>query len=276
MPETAVVHLVRAKNGIEPFGLFLDSYHKCSGGVEHDLVILFKGFQSGKELAQYQLLLEGIPHRHLLLRDFGFDIRPYFVAVRKFTYTYFCFLNSFSVLLDEMWLAKLSFCIKQPKIGIVGTTGSWESSYTVNCLTLAPELPLIGRLIRQCRMKKLSRQFDPFPNYHIRTNGFLASREVLMKMRIGYILSKMDAHLFESGKKGLTKQILHMGLGIRVVGKDGKCYTPEEWHHSNTFRSADQANLLIADNQTRSYISANAETRRRLAKAAWGEPSLIL
>lgn len=44
----AVVHLVRAKNGIAPFRSFLQSYARKSVGLPHDLVIVFKGFYRKK------------------------------------------------------------------------------------------------------------------------------------------------------------------------------------------------------------------------------------
>lgn len=270
MPEIAVVHLVRAKNGIEPFKTFIESYRRCNGGIEHDLIVLFKGFRSERDISEYRRLLKDVQHRSLRLLDYGFDIRAYFVAVRKYTYTYFCFLNSFSVLLDSLWLAKLHACLTRPGIGLVGATGSAESSYTANVQVPEPVLPFFGQLRRNHWLKRLAAQFDPFPNYHIRTNGFMISRKILDRVQPSGTLSKMDAHRFESGRTGLTKRVMGMGMGVRVVGKDGTCYAPEVWHSSNTFRTENQQNLMIADNQTRSYIQSDVQEQRRLTLYAWG------
>src|SRR5665213_1673531 len=46
-----VVHLVRAANGIEPFRAFLESYVRHPAGLQHELVLLFKGFSSDREAA---------------------------------------------------------------------------------------------------------------------------------------------------------------------------------------------------------------------------------
>jgi len=60
------------------------------------------------------------------------------------------------------------------------------------------------------------------------------------------------------------------GLNVLVVGKDGVGYEKEDWTRSNTFRIGEQKNLLVADNQTRLFKTADAETKRRLAACAWG------
>jgi hypothetical protein len=270
MPEVAVVHLVRAKNGIEPFKVFLDSYLRCPGGYDHDLIVLFKGFRSETDLLEYRALLKDVPHQSRCLMDFGFDIRGYFVAVRKYDYSYFCFLNSFSILLDVHWLAKLRNCMAETRAEMVGATGSWESNYTNNLLGQNTASTMVTRWKRAYGLKKLAHQFKPFPNYHIRTNGLLISYKVLSKVRKGFLLSKMDAHLFESGINGLTNQVSAMGFKFLIVGCDGLSYAPEEWHRSNTFRMGDQGNLLIADNQTRTYENATPEIKSLLSSFAWG------
>src|SRR6185295_8643964 len=98
MSEICVAHLVREKNGITPFKAFLDSYRENSGGTEHELLLIFKGFDEPVVPDEYRAQLEGISYRTLFLPDEGFDVIPYFQAARRFDYQYFCFLNSFSVL----------------------------------------------------------------------------------------------------------------------------------------------------------------------------------
>jgi hypothetical protein len=113
--------------------------------------------------------------------------------------------------------------------------------------------------------------FDPFPNYHIRTNGFMISRDLMRKIKYPSIVSKLDAYRFESGKHSLTKQIMSMNLSVLVVGKDGKGYEKEEWFKSNTFWQGDQSNLLVADNQTNRYLSSDINVKRHLSQSAWGD-----
>ncbi|MHB8544774.1 MAG: hypothetical protein ACYC9S_12370, partial [Leptospirales bacterium] len=100
MSEICVVHLVRATNGLAPFIRFLDSYKNNPGGLDHQLLIIFKGFPRAADTTPYRTLLAGYSFQSFMVSDFGFDVRPYFMAAERFDHTYFCFLNSFSVLLD--------------------------------------------------------------------------------------------------------------------------------------------------------------------------------
>src|SRR3546814_15039136 len=107
MTDICVVHLVRAVNGTEPFARFLESYKKNPGGVPHDLLIVFKGFDTEESLEEFRGLLIGIEYKELRVSDEGFDLTVYLVAAKKFNYIFFCFLNSNSVIRDPVWLAKM-------------------------------------------------------------------------------------------------------------------------------------------------------------------------
>ena len=270
-PKIGVVHLVRASNGIEPFERFLDSYVENPGGIRHDLLIIYKGFSGGDSIAPYEALMTGIPHRTLKVADFGYDIRAYFKAARTFFYDYFCFLNSFSVIKDKDWLKKLYDHASRQDVGLVGASGSCESAYSNSLRHELLHAFFLRRMISKIWIGFLKACFDPFPNYHIRSNGFMISRDTMHKIRPGFILSKMDAHRFESGKRGLTKQVLGRDLKALVVGKDGAVFEKEKWCRSGTFRQGNQCNLLIADNQTRIFDDADAATRRQLTEIAWGD-----
>ena len=276
MPDVCVVHLVRAKNGPEPFWRFLESYAQNPGGLKHDLVIAFKGRFGKAGLREYYQRLEGFPHRCWFISDFGYDIRPYFLATEKFGQRYFCFLNSNSVLLDKDWLALMYGHCSEKGVGLVGATGSYASwlSDFLNMHERLRSLPhyqgFSGRLKLRLKRRIYQRDYDPFPNYHLRTNAFMISRDVARRIERGRMLTKWDAFRFESGKDGLTKQILRMNLRIQVVGKDGKAYEIEEWPRSNTFWQGDQGNLLVADKQTKRYSESDPSLRQHLTRTAWG------
>lgn len=266
------VHLVRKTNGIEPFRTFLESYRHRPAGMEHELLIVFKGFADG-DVTEYAGLLSLHPHHSLLVPDSGFDIGPYFRAVEQFDHRYFVFLNSFSVLLCDGWMAKLHQHARQPGVGAVGASGSWES--------LSAPIPRAGRTgwvrrlrtgLKQARARK---QFPDFPNYHLRTNAFMAPREILRMLRVPDLQTKEDAHCFESGVGGLSGQLLALNKRLLIVGCDGRAYEKEQWPASGTFRSGEQKNLLVADNQTRLFAQADSETRLRLTAMAWGSPSAV-
>lgn len=254
MSGIAVVHLVRRQNGLAPLQRFLDSYRSHAAGAEHELILLYKGF--GREVpADYAQALAGISHQRMLLPDRGFDLQPYFAAVAVFDHEYFCFLNSFSRILAPGWLAKLRAPLPSRTVGLVGATGSCES---------LAALPVPKRWITQ-------RYFSPFPNHHMRTNAFMAAREVLERIALRPMLFKFFALACESGKDGLTAQLGKLGLEALVVDRHGTVFAMDQWHLSNTFRQSLQEDLLVSDNQTDAYASADAAARARLSRLAWGE-----
>jgi hypothetical protein len=119
--------------------------------------------------------------------------------------------------------------------------------------------------------------FEGFPAYHLRTNAFMVTRATLGRVRIGRIETKMDAYRLENGRYSLTRQVQAMGLCTLVVASDGTTYDHEQWPLSRTLWQGDQENLLIADNQTRSYSCGGLDRRRLLSGFAWGpqaDPSL--
>lgn len=287
MSEICVAHLVRKKNGIAPFKRFLDSYREHAAGIEHDFLMIFKGFSGQSELEEYFASLSGLAFRTFFTSDEGFDIQPYLNVARQFDYSYFCFLNSFSVILDRDWLAKMYGHINREEVGLVGATGSSESHYTNqqralrltsyaqqavgNILKLHRPQTFGSYLAQKRLLAQLKADFDPFPNHHVRTNAFMISREVLLKLKVGAINNKMDAMKFESGKAGLTKQVIAMDLQALVVGRDGKAYGKDQWYESRTFRSSEQQNLLVADNRTRQYHEADPGLKGRLSEYSWGK-----
>jgi len=273
MSKLSVVHLVRRVNGLEPFQRFLLSYLEHPAGVEHDLVILFKGFDDPATTKPYEELLRNINYKKLSVPDSGFDLVPYFIAAERLDADYLCFLNSFSVIIDRDWLLKLFKQISQPGIGIVGATGSWGSIMTGG-VSGKKNLPLWEKILRPMVrwLKKLyfSLNFEPFPNCHIRSNAFMMASANMKRIRRGWVVSKMDTYKLESGKNSITKQLERMGLRALIVGKDGVGYEKQQWNLSKTFWWPDQPNLLVSDNQTRKYESETEEEKEKLELFAWG------
>ena len=274
MPDICVVHLVRRKNGTEPFRIFLESYLNHQAGIEHTLLIIYKGFSGKSDIAAYENLLAGIPHTCLFLSDIGFDLRPYFIAAKKSESKYLCYLNSFSVILDDNWLLKLYTHIQKSGVGIAGATGSW-GSIRPDIYIKKKDIPIWKKILRPLVWRLagiyFSRYFHNFPNAHIRTNGFMVARDNMIKIKYRLLLFKMHAYFLESGKISITRQIQGFGLSAIVVGKDGIGYDINDWQQSNTFWTQTQSNLLISDNQTRKFNLADSQTRSFLECFAWGK-----
>ena len=115
-----------------------------------------------------------------------------------------------------------------PNVGAVGATGSWESHSSYS-LDHQVRRPLFRQLLNRANRFILKQNFSPFPNYHLRPNAFMASRDLLLKISVPLILTKQDAHRFESGVKGFTRQILDMNKRVLVIGRDGQFYEKENW-----------------------------------------------
>ncbi|PHQ67250.1 MAG: hypothetical protein COB93_11225 [Sneathiella sp.] len=247
-PSIAVVHLIRKSNGIAPFKDFLQSYHQHREPLEHDLVLIFKDFDLDED-TDYLSLLKDTPFvRYDYAGDDGLDIGPYSAVGQQLDYDYFCFLNSFSRIECDNWLTHLYTGLTGSKdAGIVGASGSWESS---------------------------SETDPPFPNPHLRTNGFLISKAIMAQIEFIPINGKDDARIMESGKCSITRQVTAMGMLPYVVDSEGSCLPIDDWPASLTFRSGDQQGLMISDNRTRTYLEGDAWTREYLYDLAWtGNPS---
>jgi hypothetical protein len=288
MTDIAVAYLARPAHGIEMFKSFLDAYSTFDAGVEHELIVIFKGFaEDGQELAEYRKLLGNLPHRPFLFPDVQFDLGAYRATARAFPFEFFCFLNSYSRPVDHGWLEKLHRHALHKDVGVVGATASYESlldgwvndEARSNRGLIGTVRSLIRCLPRRFTLRsRLERQwmsrfgaFKPFPNPTIRTNGFFIRRRDFLRLDFGKIDDKWDAFEFESGRRGMTNQILRMGLKALVAGRDGKSYEIDEWSESQTFRSGDQSNLLIADNHTRDFDKFDSEGRQYLTLLAWGD-----
>ncbi len=287
MKRLAAVHLVRRLNGLDPVRSFLQSYQARDPGIGHDLIFILKGFRNDAERKPYRELLEPYAHETLDVPDRGYDIAPYHRVAERFEYAHFCFLNSFSSMLAEGWLAKLYQGVTRKGVGLAGATGSyqsfrptsWEPYLEISrqikhrgpVKDIVMALPFSYHLNFLLRTLMFGSSFQKFPNYHVRSNAFMVGRELMRQAARGRMLTKMDAYRFESGRRGLTAQVMQMGLEPVVVGADGECYSKHDWHLSNTFWQSRQENLLVADNQTRRYAHGPQEVRNVLSHIAWGE-----
>jgi len=286
MKRIAVVHLVRKGNGIEPFSRFLDSYRAHAAGVEHDLVIIFKGFRSGAQVAPYRARLADVPHLELDVPDRGYDITAYWMAAERLDNSELCCLNSFSTIRAGGWLEHLYRAVRAKGVGLAGTTGSYQSLHPAPLnyyLAISREIKHRGPVkdwimslpfahqVNLLRRKLQTRaHFREFPNYHVRTNSFVINRDIMRAALRSPIRTKMDAYRFESGRHSLTAQVLAAGMKAVVVSTDGSRYPKEEWHLSDTFWQGGQQNLLVEDNQTRQYEQGSGEVRHVLSTLAWG------
>ena len=298
-----VVHLVRQQNGSQPLHRFLDSYVAHEPGIEHELLLALKGFGSESQVRAClaEVRTRGADPRHLTVADDGLDLTAYARIVASVRADRYCFINSYSRVLSDQWLAYLSGALDKPLVELAGATGSWASQrdYRRYHLRLPSgyEGVFDGREATRLAFLSLTRErnprkrnngrlahkavagldllrdrhaFDPFPAHHLRTNAFVASRKFMLAIGFPRIRSKRDAYRLESGPASFTRRAEDMGRRAVVVGRDGLAYDSEDWDQSATFWQGAQQNLLVADNQTDDYDNGDAERRRMLSQLAWG------
>ncbi|HWF51702.1 MAG TPA: hypothetical protein VG294_13775 [Solirubrobacteraceae bacterium] len=258
MPDTCVFYLVWAPLGLEPLERFAASYRAHAPGLDHRLVFLRKGVEPGPVARRCTDLCDELDAEGVELTPSGRDLDAYLAAARAVDAPAMCFLNSNSEILASGWLRALRLVLQEPGVGLVGATGSNESA-----LSSAPHL--LRPLLR--------RRYPPFPNPHLRTNGFMLERALMLGLDWPATTRKRGALELESGVSSITRQVWALGLQALVIGRDGVGYPPERWRESATFRSGNQANLLVADNRTRQYDEADPEWRATLERMAWGSVS---
>lgn len=248
MAEVCVVHLVWAPLGPEPVERFAASYRARPAGLAHRFVVLLNGFgDASPDLRAF----DGLEHETVRVPEPTLDLPAYAHAARVLDASHLCFLNSHSELLADGWLAALHGALEEPGVGLAGATGSYETPHSINPLR--------------------RRRWPRFPNPHVRSNAFILARDILLDLRWPAVRTKVRAWELESGRAGMTRQVLERGLAAVVVDRDGTAHTPEAWPTSATFRAGEQAKLLVADNRTRDWAGADAATRARLSHLAWGE-----
>ena len=184
-PETAVVHLVWAPLGAGELQGFLAACAQHPAGLAHRLVVVCNGFSgpSDPRLAEVRLALADEEHELLTTAAPVLDLAAYGQALAEIEVDRMCFLNSYSRPLADGWLAKLAAPLDEHGAGLTGTGGSLESAYSAAPIWLKP--------LRR-------RMFSPFPNPHLRSNGFMIERELLRELRWPVLDSKVATWAFES------------------------------------------------------------------------------
>jgi hypothetical protein len=300
MPDLALVHLVRKANGPEPFREFLESYRAVEAGADHDLVLLLKGFDSDREADEAAAVAGGLAVQRLYVDDDGFDVGAYFTAVDELEHARVCFVNSFTTVRAPGWLGMLEAALRLPDAGIAGATGSWASHMSwlrfnvglsspyreafpdrawaqAQVMRLTPDTRRVlapvwlRHAIGTARaMRFFVGRFGPFPAAHVRTNGFMIERELMRSLERTPIERKYDAFVVEGGTRSLTQQIIELGLRPLIAGADGRAYDVPDWARSGVFWQRDQSNVLLEDNQTRTYRDSDLDLRTYFATFAWG------
>ena len=198
IPGTSVVYLVRINEGLAPVQRFLASYLRYDAGVPHRFLVLRRGFALPGAWDAYEAVFDefGAAHDSLDVAETGFDLGAYREAAQKSSADVFCFLNTFSEVLCDGWLANLHRASQLDRAGLVGATGSWESWYSSGVPARRPaatRLPRRATAREWFRARALRRDFAAFPNPHVRTNAFMVTRTLALGLDWGPLHTKADA-----------------------------------------------------------------------------------
>lgn len=112
--------------------------------------------------------------------------------------------------------------------------------------------------------------FQPFPNPHIRSNGFIIDRKRLLQIAPRIEYTKDACVKFESGIEGLSARILAEGQDLILIDKKGKAFNQNNWWKSLTFRLGNQEDLIVSDNQTNKFEELSEKLRIRDSYFSWG------
>jgi hypothetical protein len=301
-----LVHLVREANGEAPLEAFVAALDAAPPSArDWDLVLAMKGFSDRAQAERYASIAAHHSPELLQFDDQGLDLTVYFGAAERLRRSRYCFVNSYSEPLVAGWLDLLDAALSRPGVGIVGATGSWAATFSVQAhLLLLPSaykgvLPSARRTVEQLReiereagvrsddaqplwrtfARKLATlmrlpgdvlPYERFPAPHVRTNAFAIEHATLARLRLRAVRKKRDAYLMEHGRRNITRQVQRLGLQALLVDNRGQTYEPHEWDRSFTFWQGEQQGLLVADNQTRRYAEGDGERRRLLSGLAWG------
>lgn len=293
---TAVVHLVWGPAGHEPFERFVAAYRRLEAQEEHDLVLLLNGVEDPADLAGYRSRAAGLTAQEIILPGRSLDLPAYLAAARELPHERVCLLNSYAEPLADGWLRMLCAPLADPATGAAAASGSWAShrSFALSLLRLpngyrgtlgdrrlmnpalrsvstAPKVGIGQRAVRAARdLPGEITAYPGFPAPHLRTNAFVIGRELLLSLKDGRLDTKQATYRFEAGRASMTAQLRERGLAPVVVSRDGAARTHEDWPEADVFWQGAQAQLLVADNQTRQYDEGGPAVREALSRYAWG------
>ena len=345
----ALAYLARHAEGAAPLRRFVESHTRHPPGIEHELVVIYKGFRQAGSLDAARSIFASLPHVGIEVADSGFDIGAYLTAAARLDHEFLCFVNTFTEITAGGWLGHLYRNAMSADVGIAGATGSYESlksslklanklrwlcnearigyderlvhyyDFIVGAACrpwkaqgtrrplsawrslrsrlgklyvrlegaasladlvrpVSPHLPLEdqferhwNQLLRPGRLMADYAQFPPFPNPHIRSNGFMVNRARLLELGFEAPSSKIGACAFESGADSLTARLRRKGLRAVIVDREGRGFDVQDWSRSRTFRLGGQEGLILHDNQTRRFESMPPGERVAHCRLTWGD-----
>tara|TARA_B100001057_G_scaffold464493_1_gene519729 strand:- start:683 stop:1498 length:816 start_codon:yes stop_codon:yes gene_type:complete len=260
-----VCYLITCFDNKNSLKTFIEKYHMFKTGIDHELLICFK-LISDEQLNSIRDLLKSINYiEYIDENSFNdFDIGSYKRIAEKFPSRLIFFLNGNSYPNCNDWL-KLVFDNYIDK-SIIATSASNLSLFS------SIKLKKLYKFFSfYSKFKEYKKNYNPFPNPHIRTNGFLINSDDFTSfIKDKNIRNKEDAWIIESGKSGLTNYFKSRGFKIYVVNSEGEKFLENHWKLSETFNYKYQDKYIISDNQIRKYLNQTNNEKKISQYKTWG------
>jgi len=282
---------------------FFDSYKANASGAPHQLIIAATAYRDNPSGYEELKRLSFENNATIIdLPDNGHEFGAFFSVAERLTADYiFCFVTSGRITKPNWLKVFLSVNRENPQCRLIGSSGSWETTHpgiwevlkgrfssnkstqpecsaTITRATTQRSRSILQRIVSVFKLIfRIDRFIDifrcvKFPNYHIRTNGFLIERNLYIRYinKYGIPRTRNDAHNIEHGRNHLSKFVKESGFNIGVVGTNGILYAQQEWDKSATFRCPDTSNAVIVDRQHDAYAEAETPGKKHLEQLAWG------
>ena len=267
MPSNKIVcYLFTAFDKREKLINFIKYYKKNKSGLNHTLVICYK-LLNIIEIIKTRKYLKNIKYIEFIdpIKKNDWDFGSYKRVSKLFYNKEILFMNSHSYPTCNNWLKKL-FHFKK-KDTVIAPTASYES--LVDSIKLKNKFHKIIRyLIRKYKFKK---NFDEFPNPHIRTSSFLINSKLFFNfIKFKQLRNKEDTLKIESGKNSLTNYLKKKGIATYVVNSDGKKFEEKDWKLSETYCHLNKNKSIISDKHSRKYLKLSNNEKFIIRSRVWG------
>jgi hypothetical protein len=248
---------------------FIRYYKKFKSGYKHELLICFKGFSNDNKIISYWKNKIRLKYTFYLDKELknDFDIGSFFRVANDNPGRLILFLNSYAFPNCENWLK--IYVDNYEYNSVVGAHGSY-ASLSSECLSFKYKNLSIYKSIKYgiyhlffCKL---------FPNPHIRTSNFLikANDFLSLKYNKNKFVNKIFTNYFESGRYGMSNQLLKKKFKLLVVNSMNKKFNVDKWNESKTAFLSNQDNLVISDHRTRQFDTLNVNQKKQLSKLNWG------
>ncbi len=192
---------------------FLQTYHDCLPGMDHDTIIVCNGSPATDETRFY---FGSLPNVSFLDRDgAGYDIGGFQAAARAYPADLMVFFGSTAYFRHPGWLLKVVQAFQLHGDTLYGTMGN-QGAQNVGV----------------------------WP--HVRTTGFWLSPSLFNRYPI-QVTDPSQRYPFEHGANGLTSWVVNQGLQPWIVGMEGDWTLQACDSMPGGFHNGNQDNLLIGD-----------------------------